>query len=184
MGREVHTREHLIQLLIPVFQSRGYEGATLTQLAAATGLGKASLYHHFPGGKAEMAETLLRHAVAELQSHAFARLDAPGSATERLQAFLDGMDSYLGQGEGHCTLAMLAQSSLRDLHGERIAAQFRDWQAALARVLEEAGVKPKNAERSAGEVLTTLYGALIVSKLLAEPRHFRRAVKRLRKSLP
>jgi len=53
-------RDALLRQLGQVFRERGYEGATLTQLAAATGLGKASLYHHFPGGKAEMADVLVR----------------------------------------------------------------------------------------------------------------------------
>ncbi|MDH3644464.1 MAG: TetR/AcrR family transcriptional regulator, partial [Gammaproteobacteria bacterium] len=43
------TRESLEDQLVTVFKKRGYEGATLNQLADATGLSKASLYHHFPG---------------------------------------------------------------------------------------------------------------------------------------
>ncbi len=45
----------LITILDDVFRRRGYEGATLSVLSRACGLGKASLYHHFPGGKDEMA---------------------------------------------------------------------------------------------------------------------------------
>jgi len=59
-------RDALLRQLGQVFRERGYEGATLTQLAAATGLGKASLYHHFPGGKAEMADVLVRDAIADV----------------------------------------------------------------------------------------------------------------------
>ena len=43
------SREGLLETLGAVFESRGYDGATLSLLSAATGLGKASLYHPFPG---------------------------------------------------------------------------------------------------------------------------------------
>ena len=37
------SREGLLESLGEVFESRGYDGATLSLLSAATGLGKASL---------------------------------------------------------------------------------------------------------------------------------------------
>ena len=52
-------RIELLNALSDVFRKRGYEGATLAELAAAANLGRASLYHHFPGGKAEMARQVL-----------------------------------------------------------------------------------------------------------------------------
>ncbi|MEO1396256.1 MAG: TetR family transcriptional regulator [Cyanobacteria bacterium J06634_5] len=42
-----------------MFRQFGYEGVTLTKISRETGLGKASLYHHFPGGKGAMAEATL-----------------------------------------------------------------------------------------------------------------------------
>ena len=48
--------EDVLAGLTEVFQSKGYEAASLQDLARATGLKKASLYHRFPGGKKQMAE--------------------------------------------------------------------------------------------------------------------------------
>ena len=53
------TREEAIAQLSKVFRQYGYEGATLARLSAATGLRKASLYHHFPKGKEKMAAAVL-----------------------------------------------------------------------------------------------------------------------------
>ena len=49
MSRETH-----LPTLFQLFRQHGYDGVSLAKIAAATELGKASLYHHFPGGKAEM----------------------------------------------------------------------------------------------------------------------------------
>lgn len=53
------SKEEVIAQLTKVFRQYGYEGATLARLSEATGLGKASLYHHFPKGKEEMAAVVL-----------------------------------------------------------------------------------------------------------------------------
>lgn len=52
------TREEAIAQLSKVFRQYSYEAVTLARLSAATGLGKASLYHHCLKGKEEMAAVL------------------------------------------------------------------------------------------------------------------------------
>ena len=177
-------RDQLVRQLGRVFRERGYEGATLTALSRATGLGKASLYHHFPGGKAEMAEVLLRTAITDVQRLAFARLDGPEPPAARLERFVAGYQAYLEESGAPCLLGVLALGSARAVHGETLAAQFRDWRAALARVFEEAGAKPKRAARSAADVLDVLYGAQMVTALTGEPDHLQRAFKRLLRRFP
>lgn len=184
MATKPRSRELLLTELSAVFLNRGYEGATLTELARATGLGKASLYHHFPGGKEEMADILLRDAVARLDQTAFARLTEKRSAAERLARFIDGFDQYVAGGEQNCLVAVLAQGSIGERHGEQIAEQFRDWQTRLAGVFEAAGNKPKRASREAHALLAGLYGYLLTARLNRDPQHFRRGIKALKKALP
>ena len=174
----------LLNQLLPVFRDHGYEGATLNMLATATGLGKASLYHHFPGGKAEIAATLLRQAVARLEKMAFARLGKRGSAAKRLHEFVDGFSAYTDDGESPCVIMAFSQGSAWEVHGASIAEQFRSWSALLAATLEEAGYKPKRAQREASTLLGQLYGELLMAKLHGEPKRFRQSMKRIRKNLP
>ncbi len=175
-------RETLIQQLMAVFQQQGYEGATLSKLAAATGLGKASIYHHFPGGKDEIARVLMRRAIVEFERLAIARLRSNGAARERLKAFIDGFAEYVEGGRGHCLLAVLAQAGARPYFGAEITTQFGDWLRALTDIFEEIGEKPKRASRSASHLFDQMYGSLLVSKMLNDPKYFQRSMKRLRKS--
>lgn len=178
------SRDTLLTELTMVFLSRGYEGATLSELARATGLGKASLYHHFPGGKEEMVAVLLSDAMARLDHTAFARLNEQRPAAERLRRFIDGFDHYVAQGERNCLVAILAQGSIGERHGAQIAEQFRDWQQRLAGVFEEAGDKPKRALREAEGLVAGLYGYLLTARLHQDPKYFSRGVKALKKKLP
>ena len=41
----------LVDKLTDIFCEYGYDGTSLTILSQNTGLGRASLYYHFPGGK-------------------------------------------------------------------------------------------------------------------------------------
>lgn len=183
MVTRVQSKALLHAQLASVFQARGYEGATLNELAAAAGLGKASLYHHFPGGKAEMAAVLLRDAVAQLEKGAFARLNESRPPRERLQRFVGSFSDYVDAGEGHCFIAVLAQSSIAKAHKKLIAQQYDDWLRHLAAVFEQAGEKPKRAQRAAAKLFADLYGFLLVAKLRSNSRHFRQGMKRLKKEL-
>lgn len=188
MTAQTATRELLIEQITQVFIRKGYDGATLTNLAAATGLSKASLYHHFPGGKPEMAAALTRHAIATLQRMAYAHLRSADPPAQRLSAFIDGFSDYVEQGQSDCVLAVLIhhgtarEAAMHTLHGD-IAAQFDDWHQTLANVYETAGDKPKKAHRRAHELISSLYGSLLNAKMHHQPSLFANSVARMRKQL-
>ncbi len=166
---------------------RGYDGATLTNLASAAGLSKASLYHHFPGGKPEMAAALVRHAIADLQRQAFSRLSGHQSPGTRLLKFIDGFSAYTQTGESDCLLAVFNHhnTATEETATQQllINQQFDDWHAALASVYEQAGLRPKKAKRAAHDLMAALYGALLIAKMHNQPVLFTDAIKRLKKDI-
>lgn len=183
MSKPAHSRDQLLSILSETFLTKGYEGATLAELSRTTGLSKASLYHHFPGGKAEMAASLLRDAVARLDRRAFARLREQGPPKQRLVRFIDGFARYTDGGAQACLVAIFAQGSVSDEHGPAIAKQYRDWNTQLAEVFEACGHKRKRADREAQALLAALYGYLLSATLQQDTRPFRQGVKTLKKSL-
>ena len=183
MARPAQTRDALLVELEGVFRERGYEGATLVQLAAATGLGKASLYHHFPGGKAEMVGVLIRHAVNDLQQSVFRHLDSHRPPDVRVIDMIEGFERYVADGESNCLLAVLAQGSARAELGAGVHAQFETWLSKLEQTLIEAGMKPKRAARTARQIMTNVYGSLVLARLLDDTGAFKQSMKRLRKDV-
>ena len=58
------TRQRIIAAAAPIFNQRGFEGASMQDLMAATGLEKGGLYRHF-ANKEELATEAFRFAIAE-----------------------------------------------------------------------------------------------------------------------
>ena len=163
-----------------MFIERGYDGATLNHLARASALSKASLYHHFPGGKPEMAATLVRNAIAELQRQAFTPQTTPKLA---LANFVTGFANYVDQGRSDCILAVFshhstAHTELDDLQG-LIRTQFSDWHEHLATLFIQLGRKPKRARREAHSLISAAYGALMNAKLQQDAKLFAKSMERL-----
>jgi AcrR family transcriptional regulator len=82
-------KETYIPSLMRLFRQYGYDGATLSKISIAAGLGKASLYHHFPGGKDEMVEAMLDYLECWLEQNILQTLNSPDEPLFRLQHMCD-----------------------------------------------------------------------------------------------
>jgi TetR/AcrR family transcriptional repressor of lmrAB and yxaGH operons len=80
----VGTKERLIAAALSLFQARGYHGVSISDILDATALPKGSLYHHFPGGKEELAIA----AVAFIADEVDAKLAAEFAKNKRAGAVL------------------------------------------------------------------------------------------------
>ena len=183
MPHALLSREDLMDRLLAVFRARGFEGATIAEVARATGLGKASLYHHFPGGKVQMAETLVREVCAHLDREVFAQLKGKGSPRRRAQRMIDGLDRYLDGGHRNCLIGIFSLGAARHQFGEQMSAEVGHWIDQIADVLLEAGVARKEARRRARDFLIRIQGAIVISRALGTLKPYRQTIKRARKDL-
>uniref|UniRef100_UPI003B3A755C TetR/AcrR family transcriptional regulator n=1 Tax=Rhodopseudomonas sp. TaxID=1078 RepID=UPI003B3A755C len=95
-------RAALLPLLGEVFRAHGYEGASLALITEATGLGKGSLYHFFPGGKKQMAAEVLAEIDGWFEANIFAPLREPDDPRAAIDAMLTGVDAYFRSGARVC----------------------------------------------------------------------------------
>ena len=155
----------------------------MTVLSQATGLQKASLYHHFPGGKNEMLEAAVLATIVELERRVFRFLETNGDAADRIGQVLEGFDVYTNGGRRSCLLAVIAQSSVAENFQSRISAQFDAWIARLGKTLVEFGYEPNRGDSLALETLETLYGSLAVGRLLGSFENVGFALRRSRANI-
>jgi AcrR family transcriptional regulator len=172
-------REEVIERLVPVFRDRGYNGASLSEISDATGLGKSSLYHHFPGGKEEMARAVISHIDAWLKEHALDPLKGHGSPQERIDRMIAALDRCYAGGKRACVLGNMVIDGIRNLFQEQLARSFTQWIEALRDVLVEAGIPAKEARDRAEDAVIRIEGALILAGGLGRPAPFRRILGHL-----
>jgi TetR/AcrR family transcriptional repressor of lmrAB and yxaGH operons len=172
-------REEVVMRLLAVFQAHGYDGASLAELSTATGLGKSSLYHYFPGGKADMARAVIARVNRWLVETAIRPLRGPGTPARRLARMLDALDAFYAGGRKCCVLGNLVMGGARRLVQAELRAAFELWIRALADLAVEAGVPRARARERAEDAVVAIEGALIVAGGRDNPAPFRRALRRI-----
>ncbi len=176
-------REEAISRLVDVFRQYGYEGATLARLSQATGLGKASLYHHFPKGKEEMAAAVLEHLNSRFEAGILKPLRSDAPAIDRIRAMTQSVDQYYNHGQQSCLLAILALGEARDLFHDRIQQNLNGWIDSLAHVAIEVGIDPSSARLRAENAILQIQGSLILAKGLGDTAPFQRVLRNLPETL-
>lgn len=172
-------KETYIPCLLRLFRQHGYDGATLAKISEATGLGKASLYHHFPGGKDEMVETVLDHLDHWMEQNIVHLLKSPGDPVFRLQQMCDRLSEVYNDGKQPCLSAILLLGSARDVFHDRVQAIYRRWIDAIAAVLIESGIDATLAHQRGEDAVITIQGGLILSQGLNDPAPFQRVIQQL-----
>ncbi|MBI1243463.1 MAG: TetR family transcriptional regulator [Alphaproteobacteria bacterium] len=184
MPRLVAERSDILPKLAETFRTRGYEGASLAHIGKATGLGKGSLYHFFPGGKAEMAEAVLAEMGAWFENSVFAPLRSipAGDAAEaraRISESCRAVERYFASGRRVCLFAVFALSETRSLFEKQVRDYFRNWVEALARALVVAGRGPAAARTEAFDAVATIQGAIVLARAASDERVFAGALARI-----
>lgn len=183
MPRMVAERADTLAPLAEVFREHGYEGASLSLIGKATGLGKGSLYHFFPGGKAEMASFVLADIDAWFEANVFAPLRDADNARDGIATMLDTVDRYFHSGRRVCLLGVLSLGGTRDRFAETLEGYFRRWVGALGAALRRSGHDEARAVATAEEVVAGIQGALVLARALDRPEVFVRALDRMRARL-
>jgi AcrR family transcriptional regulator len=172
-------KDNYIPCLLQLFRQYGYDGATLSKISEATGLGKASLYHHFPGGKDEMVTAVLDYLERWLEDNILLALSCEADATTRFRGMCDRLNHLYEGGHQPCMLAILLMGSARDVFHDRVKALFCGWIDAMAGVLIEAGIDQAVAKQRGEDVAIAIQGSLVMSQALDDPSLFQRVIQKL-----
>jgi TetR/AcrR family transcriptional regulator, lmrAB and yxaGH operons repressor len=181
--RERRNRDDVVRELREVFRRFGYEGATLTRISDQTGLGRASLYHHFPSGKDEMIQAVLAQTELAFDREILGRLRGDLPAEERIQSVLDYLWTHYNGGSTSCLLAVLALTSNQGELGAGTKRVFKKWIAGFADALKEMGVSKEEAAVRAEDAVLRIQGALVLANALDDPSPFQRVMLMLSDSL-
>ncbi|MGK7946785.1 MAG: TetR/AcrR family transcriptional regulator [Microcystaceae cyanobacterium] len=172
-------KEKHLPTLVRVFRQSGYDGASISQISKATGLGKASLYHHFPGGKEEMMRSVLQFLGQGLESTVIKALREKGTVTTRFQKMGEALSAIYEGGDQPCVLAIVLLGDAKDTFSEQIKGLLEMWLDEMANVLQESGMSLKEAKQRSEEIAIAIQGSLILAQGLGDPSPFRRVIESL-----
>jgi AcrR family transcriptional regulator len=178
MARVLSEKADIIPRLGEVFREHGFEGASLSVITRATGLGKGSLYHFFPGGKEEMAEAVLEEIDRWFVTEVFQPLRSGGNPAAAIRQMMQAVETYFRSGNRVCLIGAFALSDVRDRYARRIAEYFAEWQAALAVPLRALGHETAAAADLAEDVVAAIQGGLVTARALNDPAAFVRVLRR------
>lgn len=177
------SREAIVVLLMDLFRRNGFEGVSMADVAKATGIGKSSLYHHFPGGKDEMAAAVMAAVKTWVDDNLVAPLTAPGSRAARIDAMLANVASLYDGGDKPCIIASMMVGAEAGPVLPAIRAAVSAWLNALQGALEQTGAPSDAARDAARDAVARIQGSLLLCRALGERAPFAAAQEAARRDL-
>ncbi len=178
------SKQTYVPTLLKLFRQFGYEGVTISKISQVTGLGKASIYHHFPGGKAAMAESALTDVNQWLETNILEILSSEEPPLDKFQAMCTETNRFFNEGQNSCLWAgLILQQSSNDLFHAQISWAFSRWIESIAHVLIAAGLDEILARQRGEDAIIAIQGALIVCHGLKDFSLFQRVIQQLPQKL-
>ncbi|MFC0042267.1 TetR/AcrR family transcriptional regulator [Actinomadura rayongensis] len=160
-------RESLLRTAGELFMRQGYAATGVKQLLDESGTVVGSLYHHFPGGKREVAAEVVRREgerIGDRIAADVAALGTRGGIDRTIEILMESMAASDGL-EG-CPIAMLAVESPiagRTIRDEAIR-QFGSWGTTIQAALVREGHAEDRAAGLAHLLLAAIEGALVLDR--------------------
>jgi TetR/AcrR family transcriptional repressor of nem operon len=169
MRKGQRTRQEIIRRAAPVFNQKGYEGAALSDLMGATGLGKGGIYRHFRSKEALAAEAF-DYAWAQALQARVCDLDVTANSVDRLKQMVANFVERRGNIPGGCPLLNTAVDSDdgNEMLRERARKALEGWRRYVADVVREGiAARQIRKQADAGKVATLLISSLEGAIMLA-----------------
>ena len=162
------TRDRLVTAATEQMRAKGYRGTSVKEVLGAAGAPAGSLYHHFPGGKPELAATAIRESGAVYGELYEAIADAAPGVAEGFADFFSGAADVLAAGDylDVCPIGTIAGEVASSDDDLRAATDdvFRSWTDAAADRLRAAGLPDDEAADLATTVIAALQGGFVLAR--------------------
>jgi AcrR family transcriptional regulator len=178
------TRERIVTATAELFRRQGFHGTGLKQVTTVAAAPFGSLYHHFPGGKDELAEEVIRTSGAAYRELFEVIYDAAASPADAVTDFFDGAALVLEE-TGYldaCPIGTVALevASTNDRLRRATADVFDSWVESAAVRLQAAGLDPVRAGELATALVAAVEGGFMLSRAAQRPEPMRAAGRVLR----
>jgi AcrR family transcriptional regulator len=177
------TRERILDTTAELFRRYGYTGTGIKQIVAEANAPFGSVYHHFPGGKEELGEEVIRRAGQMYQELVEAVIDDAPNMTRGVR------DAYIGAAEvlratdyaDACPIETVALevASTNDRLRRATADVFESWIESATERLVAEGIRRPQARELAIWFVAALEGAFVLCRAMQSTEPLEILAKRM-----
>lgn len=175
-----NVRQRMVEGATQVLSRRGLHATAFSEVLALTGTSRGSIYHHFPGGKAELIEAVLDDYGTQMDEQLQALHGRP--AADVVHGAIEIWRDVLlrSQCDAGCPVAAVtvAADSTRLLQDCRQA--FDQWTRTLSSALVAGGVPLAQAGAFATLLVAAVQGAILLSRASGQLQAFDTVADQLR----
>lgn len=169
---ESTARERIVETAGSMFAERGFDGVSVADIAAASGISTGLIYYHFKDKQA-LYESVVRESVHLLEDAAIRTLGQQGRPIERIRAFIA---EYMRLLEDELDVMRLLVRTFTDSSGHvpehvlmRTASTIDRVQAVIEEGIEAGEFRTVDSHLAA-TALFALVNTLVTARVLEAPR--------------
>lgn len=174
-SNSLQRRGEILDAMQKVLAVRGYDGATIAEVARAAGLGAGLVHYHFKS-KQEILVSLVDR-IRRLVEDRYERRRAAGT-DEPLGQLFAFIDAHVARGEGADQSAVAAwvtigaeaisNPEVRALYGETMHRRIRELKRLFGMVLKQQGRSSQGAHEMAAAVAAAIEGTFQIASVAPE----------------
>ncbi|MBC9785411.1 TetR/AcrR family transcriptional regulator [Heliobacterium chlorum] len=155
--------KQIFQGAVDVFAEKGFDRATMDEVAERSGVAKGTLYYHF-GGKEDLIRFLMEEGVGQLTEHVEQARNQSADPVEQLRRAIEAQIVFFDQNREFCQLLLKGVWSTSDRQ-----IQFREIMQKYFNQLQEiidAGIAHKQLRAMPAEwAAVSLFGMVSIVSL-------------------
>ena len=168
----VPTKQRILYASAELFRRRGYTGTGLKQISQASQAPFGSLYHHFPGGKEELGEDVIRQAGEFFRVLVESVFDGAPDLVTGVRAVFDGAAETVRvtDFQDACPIAVIALEVASTNERLRLATAdvFESWIASATARFTASGFPKRRARELALALIAALEGAFVLARAMRD----------------
>ncbi len=165
-------KAQILKAAITCFARKGYQQATMNDVAAEAGLSKGGVYWHF-GSKQKLFVALLESVISDAESKLLQDTNSQASVRERLCSRLEAFTAFIQESQELISLQIdvWAQNKLDSQINQRAKCVYGGFRRSLTQLIEQGIVNGefKWVDSTAlASILVALYDGLMVQWMIDE----------------
>lgn len=177
--RSESTRQFIIETTAKLFNTKGYAGTSMTDITAATGLTKGSVYGNFENKEAVALAVFEYNAGQRIQILS-SRLAKAVTNREKLLVYATVFNSTENKifPDGGCPLLNMAVEAddTNEIFRKKVAEEFMNWKRNISNIIRN-GIQTKEfredvqPEKTALSIIALIEGSILLSRTTRNPHY-------------